>query len=84
MTIPKFNDFRQGAEQPALADAQNPEVDSTDVDPSDIPALFATIHHQSEQRPNGYTAADIEELNHAANAHRIAPDAEEKDEPTGC
>lgn len=31
------------------------------------PALFATIHNKSEQRPDGYTAEDIAELNLLAN-----------------
>jgi|GEM_PF-5074561 len=35
-----------------------------------IPALFATIHHQSDERPDGYTAEDIEELNRLANQRR--------------
>ena len=34
------------------------------------PALFATIHHQSDERPNGYTAEDIAELNRIANRRR--------------
>jgi hypothetical protein len=34
-----------------------------------IPALFATIHHRSEERPNGYTPADISWLNVIANEH---------------
>jgi hypothetical protein len=34
------------------------------------PALFATIHHKSDERPNGYTAEDIAELNRIANRRR--------------
>ena len=34
-----------------------------------IPALFATIHHRSEERPNGYTAEDMSWLNVQANRH---------------
>lgn len=34
-----------------------------------IPALFATIHHRSEARPNGYTDEDISWLNVQANRH---------------
>ena len=47
-----------------------------------IPAIFATIHHKSEHRPDGYTPEEIEELNRAANAHipelNKKPDEEEK------
>lgn len=43
----------------------------TDDRPSDgnqpDPALFATIHHKSERRPDGYTDEDITELNRLAN-----------------
>ena len=34
-----------------------------------IPALFATIHHRSEHRPDGYTPADISWLNVVDNRH---------------
>lgn len=34
----------------------------------DIPALFATIHFKSDDRPNGYTMEDIEEMNRLANS----------------
>lgn len=34
-----------------------------------IPNLFATIHFKSDDRPNGYTDEDIENMNNAANAH---------------
>lgn len=33
------------------------------------PALFATIHHRSDRRPDGYTAEDISLLNVQANKH---------------
>lgn len=32
------------------------------------PALFATIHMRSRQRPDGYSDEDIAELNRLANA----------------
>lgn len=32
-----------------------------------IPALFATIHFRSPERPDGYTAEEIAELNELAN-----------------
>jgi hypothetical protein len=32
-----------------------------------IPAIFATIHFKGPNRPNGYTAEDIEEMNRLAN-----------------
>lgn len=34
------------------------------------PALFATIHHRSGERPDGYTPEEIAELNKVANQHR--------------
>lgn len=34
-----------------------------------IPALFATIHHRSDRRPDGYTTEDISLLNVQANKH---------------
>jgi len=33
-----------------------------------IPALFATIHFRSDDRPEGYTDKDIAELNEALNS----------------
>ena len=42
---------------------------SSDDEPV-IPALFATIHHHSDERPDGYTAEHIEELNRLANQRR--------------
>lgn len=44
-----------------------------------IPALFATIHFKSPQRPDGYTDADITELNRLANLHNDTQD----DDPGG-
>lgn len=32
-----------------------------------IPALFATIHFRSDERPDGYSDEDIAELNELAN-----------------
>ncbi len=79
MTVPKFSDFRNTNDSadktaspdaaPVGGDAENPEVNPTDTDPSQIPALFATIHHQSDTRPDGYSSDDIERLNNDANAH---------------
>ena len=48
----------------------------TDDEPKkqkDIPALFATIHHQSDDRPDGYTANDIADLNRLANGSDSNP-----------
>jgi len=45
------------------------DTPSSDDEPV-IPALFATIHHQSDERPNGYSAEDIDELNRLANQRR--------------
>lgn len=44
--------------------ADEPEDDQ---EPADIPALFATIHFQSDERPDGYSAEDIRTLNTIAN-----------------
>lgn len=41
-----------------------------------IPALFATIHHRSDARPDGYTAEEVSWLNVQAN--RRIPDLYEK------
>jgi hypothetical protein len=35
-----------------------------------LPALFATIHLRSAQRPDGYTDKDISALNIIANTHK--------------
>ena len=43
---------------------QNPPV---------IPALFATIHFRSAQRPDGYTDEDIQALNAIANEPKLKP-----------
>jgi len=50
-------------------DAGNPEIPATDTDVAQLPALFATIHHKSDRRPNGFDPEDIEQLNKDANAH---------------
>lgn len=85
--IKKFAEFQaDAANSPAPAETANPaEAEAADVDPSnpqDIPALFATIHHKSDQRPDGYTPEDIEELNNAGNASKAAP-AEKEEKPAG-
>jgi hypothetical protein len=38
-----------------------------DGEPPEIPALFATIHFRSDDRPDGYTDEDIAALNAIAN-----------------
>lgn len=45
----------------------------TNGEPENIPALFATIHHRSDERPNGYTPEDIAELNRLANERPAGP-----------
>ena len=50
------------------ADDHNNTRPSKDADKGG--ALFATIHHQSDGRPDGYTAEDIAELNSLANRSR--------------
>jgi|GEM_PF-5498888 len=42
------------------------------------PALFATIHHKSEDRPDGYSDDDIGELNQLANGKSEAPRKEKR------
>ncbi|MES2834255.1 MAG: hypothetical protein V4707_06065 [Pseudomonadota bacterium] len=44
-----------------------------DQEPPNIPALFATIHFQSEERPDGYTYEDIQALNTLASTPRPKP-----------
>lgn len=45
----------------------------SDQKPPDIPALFATIHFQSDDRPDGYTDQDIRALNTLANTPKPRP-----------
>lgn len=79
--IPNFSNFMQGSDQAADA---NPEVDPTDVEGNETPpALFATIHHKSEHRPDGYSPEDIEELNHLANGGKPSKEDDDKDKPQG-
>jgi len=40
---------------------------------TEIPALFATIHFQSDERPDGYSAEDIASLNAIANKAKPRP-----------
>lgn len=44
-----------------------PSKPKDDQEPTDTPALFATIHFQSDERPDGYTDEDIQALNMIAN-----------------
>lgn len=44
-----------------------------DQEPAIIPALFATIHFQSDDRPDGYTEEDIQTLNVIANTPKPRP-----------
>jgi hypothetical protein len=46
---------------------ENEEKESQPPKPARIPALFATIHFRSEQRPDGYTDEEIVRLNELAN-----------------
>lgn len=50
--------------------ADEPEDDRATAD---IPALFATIHFQSDERPDGYTDEDIAALNAIANETKLKP-----------
>lgn len=45
----------------------------SDRKPPDIPALFATIHFQSKERPDGYTEEEIQALNTLANTPKPRP-----------
>lgn len=44
--------------------SQNADKEPTS---DEAPAIFATIHHKSEQRPDGYTPEELSELNRLAN-----------------
>lgn len=50
--------------------ADEPEDDQ---EPPNIPALFATIHFRSDERPDGYTDEDIQALNTLANTPKPKP-----------
>ena len=50
--------------------ADEPEDDQASAD---IPALFATIHFQSAERPDGYTDEDIQVLNTLASTPKPGP-----------
>lgn len=82
--VKSFKDFKAEAGKPEKLDeviipagATPGDDDDQDAlkstagptDEAGIPALFATIHHQSDRRPNGYTEDDIWQMNHDANAH---------------
>jgi hypothetical protein len=46
------------------------EIDADKAQPlslAGIPALFATIHFRSPERPDGYTPEEIAQLNELAN-----------------
>lgn len=47
--------------------AADEPTDTKGVEPAELPALFATIHFRSEDRPNGYTPDEIAKLNELAN-----------------
>lgn len=48
-----------------------PDEPQDDQEPADIPALFATIHFQGDERPDGYSAEDIHTLNTIANPTKL-------------
>lgn len=50
------------------ADKAEKQANDGEADDKPIPSLFATIHFKSDERPDGYTAEDIAELNEKANA----------------
>lgn len=38
-----------------------------EIDGKPIPSLFATIHWQSPERPDGYTSEEVEDINRQLN-----------------
>ena len=48
-----------------MTDTPDPETE-----PDNTPALFATIHFRSDERPDGYTDDEIADLNELANANK--------------
>lgn len=50
-----------------------PEEPEDDQESAASPALFATIHFQSDDRPDGYTEEDIQTLNVIANTPKPRP-----------
>lgn len=56
--------------------ADEPEDDQASAD---IPALFATIHFRSDERPDGYTDEDIAKLNDLANGRGSTTQTKGKD-----
>lgn len=69
--IPSFSEFTKTEQVDEVVLPAGPEnpIDPDEIPDNLIPALFATIHHRSEHRPDGYTPEDIEDMNNAANAH---------------
>lgn len=73
--IPSFKDFKaenpvvEAADTilPVLHDPDQPEADHDDDD--NLPRLFATIHHKSDERPDGYSSKDLWNMNNLANSH---------------
>lgn len=53
-----------------LRETSSPAVEADKPSDDQIPAIFATIHFRSPERPNGYTPEDIAELNRLANRPR--------------
>lgn len=62
-----------------MAETDKPDDPAKKPKRGRTPALFATIHFETPQRPDGYTDADIAELNRLANLHNDAED----DDPGG-
>lgn len=54
------------------------DTDNEASEAASEPALFATIHHKSEDRPDGYSDEDIGELNRIANGKAEAPRKEKR------
>lgn len=51
---------------------QSPD-DQEMLDDEHLPVIFATVHHRSESRPNGWTPAMIEAANIVGNEHILGP-----------
>lgn len=54
-------------DKPKNQPADDASAEKSTPDLKDIPALFATIHWRSPQRPDGYTAEQVEEINRKLN-----------------
>lgn len=73
MKIIKHRPRRGAAADAQVKMASTPMRPDEPVPATAIPALFATIHFQSDERPDGYTDEDIRALNTLANTPKPRP-----------